>query len=115
MSAETSVARAALLGARGNSGVILSQIVRGPEESANVGVLVDRGVRGQGIATTAIGLACRLAFDELVLHRLQAGIQPANVGSQKAFLRNGFDLVREVHVTHRAPPYRSEYERIFHP
>lgn len=27
--------------------------------------------------------------------------------------RQGFDLVREVHVTHRAPPYASEYERIF--
>jgi ribosomal-protein-alanine N-acetyltransferase len=71
----------------------LSQIVRGPEESANVGVLVDRAVRGQGIASKAIGLACRLAFDELALHRLQAGIQPANVGSQKAFLRNGFERI----------------------
>jgi [ribosomal protein S5]-alanine N-acetyltransferase len=72
----------------------LSQIVRGPEESANVGVLVDRAVRGQGIASTAIALACRLAFSsELALHRLQAGIQPANVASQKAFLRNGFEQI----------------------
>jgi [ribosomal protein S5]-alanine N-acetyltransferase len=71
----------------------LSQIVRGPEESANVGVLVDRAVRGQGIASTAIALACRLAFGELALHRLQAGIQPANVASQKAFLRNGFEQI----------------------
>lgn len=71
----------------------LSQIVRGPEESANVGVLVDRAVRGQGIASAAIALACRLAFGELALHRLQAGIQPSNVGSQKAFLRNGFEQI----------------------
>jgi [ribosomal protein S5]-alanine N-acetyltransferase len=71
----------------------LSQIVRGPEESANVGVLVDRAVRGQGIASAAIALACRLAFGELALHRLQAGIQPANVASQKAFLRNGFEQI----------------------
>jgi [ribosomal protein S5]-alanine N-acetyltransferase len=71
----------------------LSQIVRGPEESANVGVLVDRVVRGQGIASTAIALACRLAFGQLALHRLQAGIQPTNVGSQKAFLRNGFEQI----------------------
>jgi AraC-like DNA-binding protein len=27
--------------------------------------------------------------------------------------RQGFDLVRAVHVTHRAPPYASEYDRIF--
>ncbi len=71
----------------------LSQIVRGPEESANVGVLVDRPMRGQRIASTAISLACRLAFGELALHRLQAGIQPGNVGSQKAFLRNGFEQI----------------------
>jgi ribosomal-protein-alanine N-acetyltransferase len=71
----------------------LSQIVRGPEESANVGVLVDRTVRGQGIASTAIALACRLGFGELALHRLQAGIQPTNVGSQRAFLRNGFEQI----------------------
>ena len=71
----------------------LSQVVRGPEESANVGLLVDRGARGQGIATTAIALACRLAFEELALHRLQAGIQPANLASQKAFVRNGFERI----------------------
>lgn len=71
----------------------LTQVTRGAEESANVGLLVDRELRGQGIATTAIALACRLAFDELALHRLQAGIQPANLASQKAFIRNGFERI----------------------
>lgn len=71
----------------------LTQVIRGPEESATVGLLVDRELRGQGIATTAIALACRLAFDELALHRLQAGIQPANLASQKAFVRNGFERI----------------------
>ena len=71
----------------------LTQVIRGPEEGANVGLLVDRGRRGQGIATTAIALACRLAFEELALHRLQAGIQPANFASQKAFIRNDFERI----------------------
>lgn len=71
----------------------LTQVVRGSEEGANVGLLVDRGARGQGIATTAISLACRLAFNELTLHRLQAGIQPANLASQKAFIRNDFERI----------------------
>jgi ribosomal-protein-alanine N-acetyltransferase len=71
----------------------LSQVVRGPEESANVGLLVDRAMRGRGIATTAIAIACRLAFEELALHRLQAGIQPANLASQKAFVHNGFERI----------------------
>jgi [ribosomal protein S5]-alanine N-acetyltransferase len=71
----------------------LTQIVRGPEESANVGLLVDRAARGSRVATTAIGLACRLAFGELALHRLQAGVQPANVASQRAFVGNGFEQI----------------------
>lgn len=71
----------------------LSQITRGPEESANIGLLVGREIRGQGVATTAVALACRLAFDDLALHRLQAGIQPANLASQKAFIRNGFERI----------------------
>lgn len=71
----------------------LSQIVRGPEESASLGVLVDRAQRGQGIATAAIAIACRLAFEELALHRLQVGIQPANEASQRAFVRNGFERI----------------------
>lgn len=81
-----------------NEGVIvgdlnLTQVIRGPEESANIGLLVDRDRRGQGIATTAIALACRLAFEELALHRLQAGIQPTNLASQKAFVRNDFERI----------------------
>jgi [ribosomal protein S5]-alanine N-acetyltransferase len=71
----------------------LTQVIRGPEESANVGLLVDSAVRSQGIASTAIALACRLAFEELALHRLQAGIQPTNVASQKAFIRNDFERI----------------------
>lgn len=71
----------------------LSQVIRGPEESANVGLLVDRAARGRGTATTAIAIACRLAFEELALHRLQAGIQPTNLASQKAFIRNGFERI----------------------
>jgi ribosomal-protein-alanine N-acetyltransferase len=71
----------------------LTQVIRGPEESANVGLLVDRRSRGQGIATAAIALACRLAFEDLMRHRLQAGIQPANLASQKAFIRNGFERI----------------------
>ncbi|HEX3618046.1 MAG TPA: GNAT family protein [Solirubrobacteraceae bacterium] len=71
----------------------LTQVIRGAEESANVGLLVDAGCRGQGIATTAIALACRIAFEELSLHRLEAGIQPANLASQKAFIRNDFERI----------------------
>ena len=71
----------------------LTQVIRGAEDSANVGLLVDSTVRNQGIASTAIALACRLAFEELALHRLQAGIQPTNLASQKAFIGNDFERI----------------------
>jgi [ribosomal protein S5]-alanine N-acetyltransferase len=71
----------------------LTQVIRGAEDSANVGLLVDGAVRNQGIASTAIALACRLAFEELALHRLQAGIQPTNLASQRAFIRNDFERI----------------------
>ena len=71
----------------------LTQVIRGAEDSANVGLLVDGAVRNQGIASTAIALACRLAFEELALHRLQAGIQPTNLASQRAFIRNDFEQI----------------------
>jgi ribosomal-protein-alanine N-acetyltransferase len=71
----------------------LTQVIRGPEEGANIGLLIDSGARNQGIASTAIALVCRLAFEELALHRLQAGVQPMNVASQRAFLRNDFEQI----------------------
>lgn len=71
----------------------LSQIIRGPEESANVGVLIDRERRGKGLAKAAIAVACRLAFEDLALHRLHVGIQPDNIASQRAFLHNGFEEI----------------------
>ncbi|MGH2842865.1 MAG: GNAT family N-acetyltransferase [Solirubrobacteraceae bacterium] len=71
-------------------GVGISGIVRWPLESANVGVHVDSALRGQGIGTAALGLACELAFGDLALHRLEAGAQPTNHASLTMIRRNGF-------------------------
>ena len=44
----------------------------------------------RGIATAAVGLAVRWAFDERGLHRLEAGTLVDNLASQRVLERNRF-------------------------
>jgi [ribosomal protein S5]-alanine N-acetyltransferase len=55
---------------------------------------------GRGYGTEAIGLIVNFAFRELNLHKLTAGHYSANVGSGKAFTKNGF-VVEGVRRKHR--------------
>ena len=57
------------------------------------GLMVDPEMRHGGIASAAVRLACRLAFDEHDLHRIQAEVYGDNVASQRLFESVGF--VRE--------------------
>lgn len=58
---------------------------------ADVSLLVgEKSVWGRGIATEAIRLLTRFAFDVLNLHKLRAGCYAGNRGSAKAFLKAGF-------------------------
>jgi ribosomal-protein-alanine N-acetyltransferase len=70
--------------------ITLSNIVRGPFQSANLGYWVAAAVNGRGVASAAVGAMIRLAFDELGLHRIEAGTLLHNVGSQRVLERNGF-------------------------
>lgn len=47
---------------------------------------------GKGYATEGIGLIVQYAFQRLGLHRLNAGMYTANLGSKRAFEKNGFQL-----------------------
>lgn len=44
----------------------------------------------KGIATEAIGLIRDFGFNELKLHRIEAGVYSAAIGSWKALEKNGF-------------------------
>jgi RimJ/RimL family protein N-acetyltransferase len=68
----------------------LSNVIRGPMLSATIGLWLDYDARGRGIGKRAIALACRTAFEELRLHRLDAGVQPTNLASLGALRANGF-------------------------
>jgi RimJ/RimL family protein N-acetyltransferase len=58
---------------------------------ADMGIIIgERDHWGQGYATEAIQLMVRYAFDQLNLHKVTAGIYANNTGSEKAFLKAGF-------------------------
>jgi ribosomal-protein-alanine N-acetyltransferase len=62
--------------------------------TAETGLLIgDRNCWGRGLATEAIALICRYAFEALRLRRIHAGVYAANHGSLRAFEKCGF--VRE--------------------
>lgn len=65
-----------------------------------IGILIgDRSAWGRGIASDSIGALARIALDQLRLRKLTAGCYASNIGSQKAFLRAGFEVegVRRAH------------------
>jgi len=74
------------------AGVIsLSNVVRGPFQSANIGYFVAEGRNGRGVATAAVRLVAREAFTVLGLHRLEAGTLVDNVASQRVLEKAGFE------------------------
>jgi len=73
--------------------VALSNVVRGPLQSANLGYWVAERANGRGLATQAVAELIPIAFGELGLHRLEAGTLVDNVGSQRVLEKNGFDRI----------------------
>lgn len=57
----------------------------------DIGIMIgDKNSWGKGFATEAIGLLEKYAFQSLKLHKLTAGAYAENIGSIKAFLKQGF-------------------------
>lgn len=73
----------------GLTGLILQKDVY--LKSAEIGYWIGEPFWGRGIATQAIGLLARRAFDKLALVRLYAGIFEYNVGSMRVLEKNGFE------------------------
>jgi len=62
-------------------------------ERASIGILVgDRVSWGKGIATKAIRAACGFVFDVLNLRKIVAGYIAGNIGMERAFLNNNFEV-----------------------
>src|ERR1700742_2638449 len=71
----------------------ISQIIRGPLQSAFLGYGGVAEWSGGGYMTAALHLVVERAFTDLGLHRLEANVQPANAASIALVERCGF--VRE--------------------
>lgn len=71
--------------------VTLNEIVRGPFQSCRMGYWLSADDNGRGLATAAVREVIRVAFEELGLHRIEAGTLVDNVRSQRVLERNGFE------------------------
>lgn len=70
--------------------IALTNIIRGVFKSCFLGYKLDCGHEGQGYMTEAIGMAVKIAFNELKLHRIEANIMPRNIKSLRTVEKNGF-------------------------
>jgi ribosomal-protein-alanine N-acetyltransferase len=70
--------------------ITLNDIVRGPFQSCSLGYWLSAASTGRGLATAAVRDIITVAFEELELHRIQAGTLLHNVRSQRVLERNGF-------------------------
>ncbi|RUT40532.1 N-acetyltransferase [Paenibacillus anaericanus] len=70
--------------------IALTGIARGPFQNAYLGYFMDEKHNGKGYATGAVSLCVEYAFNEIGLHRVQAGVMPKNVPSIRVLEKAGF-------------------------
>lgn len=70
--------------------VALDNVVLGAWHNSTIGYYVDRAVNNRGLATSAVFLACKFGFEEVGLHRVQAGVMPRNAASARVLEKVGF-------------------------
>lgn len=70
--------------------IALNQVSRGIFQNAYLGYSIGERWNGRGLATEAVGLAVRFAFEEAGLHRVQAAVMPRNTGSVRVLEKNRF-------------------------
>lgn len=69
----------------------LNTIVRGPWLSADLGYWIDARYTGRGLASRAVVEVCRMADQDLDLHRIAAATVLDNAASQRVLLKCGFE------------------------
>jgi len=70
----------------------LFQVLRGSLQSAFIGYFLDKNQNGKGFTTEAVKLIVEYAFNELKLHRIEAGVMPHNIASIRVLQKAGFHI-----------------------
>ncbi|MFC4618741.1 GNAT family N-acetyltransferase [Camelliibacillus cellulosilyticus] len=70
--------------------VALTEVARGPYQSAWIGYYLDKAHNGKGYMTEAVRQVVDYAFQTLKLHRVEAGVMPHNIGSIRVLEKAGF-------------------------
>ncbi|GLC31742.1 GNAT family N-acetyltransferase [Clostridium omnivorum] len=70
--------------------ISLYHISRGSLQRCLIGYSLDKQYNGRGYTTEAVYLAVEFAFNELKLHRVDAGVMLSNIGSMKVLEKAGF-------------------------
>ncbi len=73
--------------------VQFSNLVYGGFRSANLGYALHKHYEGKGLMQDALEVAIEYAFEELMLHRIEASTLLDNIKSQNVLERMGFKLV----------------------
>ncbi|MBT2544397.1 GNAT family N-acetyltransferase [Streptomyces sp. ISL-44] len=95
----------------------LGSIALGPLCSGGVGYWVDQDWNGKGLATAALEEVCRVARDEVGLHRVEAGTLLDNPASQRVLAKAGFEAYgvapRYLHINGAWRDHRL-FQRLLH-
>ncbi|GAA1597859.1 GNAT family protein [Streptomyces globosus] len=71
----------------------LGNVSLGPFRSGGVGYWLDQAHTGRGAATAALQEVCRIARDDLRLHRVEASTLVDNPASQRVLAKAGFSRI----------------------
>ncbi|PNY93427.1 N-acetyltransferase [Staphylococcus chromogenes] len=79
--------------------------------TGEIGYWLSQHVTGQGVMTKAVRLLCDLAFNDLLLNRLEIRAQKENKASQRVAAKGGFRFIGEA----REEVYRQgDYVTMYH-
>ncbi|MFL0270195.1 GNAT family N-acetyltransferase [Candidatus Clostridium radicumherbarum] len=70
--------------------IALTEVLRGSLQSCYIGYFLDMQHNGKGYMTESVKLVVKFAFEDLRLHRIEAGVMPHNIRSMCVLENAGF-------------------------
>lgn len=70
--------------------IALTEVLRNSLQSCYIGYYLDIQHNGKGYMTEVVKLIVKYAFEDLKLHRIEAGVMPHNIRSMRVLEKAGF-------------------------